>query len=292
MKTSVGTRDTTAAVGPSLRPRRFLMCPPSYFDVVYVINPWMDPTRPVDRDLALRQWEILRTTYESYGHAVETITPEPGLPDMVYAANSAFVMDGTALLSRFRYPQRRGEEPAYRRWLETHGFVVHQSPGIHEGEGDLALVGDTILAATGFRTSPDAHAEVSTAFARPVVSLTLVDPRFYHLDTALCVLDDEQIMYYPEAFSDESQQRLRKLYPEAIVAETADALAFGLNATSDGRHVFLSAAADGLAKRLDDAGYKPVPVDLSELRRGGGSVKCCTLELRGGGSVRDRETRG
>lgn len=277
---------TTFAETPSeSRRRRFLMCPPAYFDVVYVINPWMDPVRPVSRDRALQQWETLRATYEAHGHQVETIAPELGLPDMVYAANSGFVMDGTALLSRFRYQVRRGEEPAYARWFAENGFVVKQSTEIHEGEGDFAPIGDAILAATGFRTSPGAHAEAATAFGRPVTSLALVDPRFYHLDMALCVLDAEQIMYYPEAFSDESQARLKTLFPEAIVADDTDALAFGLNATSDGHHVFLAAQAEGLARRLAQAGFEPVPVDLSELRRGGGSVKCCTLELRGDSAV-------
>lgn len=256
------------------------MCPPAYFDVVYVINPWMDPARPVNRDKALRQWETLRAAYEAHGHQVETIAPELGLPDMVYAANSAFVMDGTALLSRFRYSVRRGEEPAYGRWFEENGFEVRQSIEVHEGEGDFAPAGDAILAATGFRTSRAAHTEVATAFGRPVISLTLVDPRFYHLDMALCVLDAERIMYFPKAFSDESQARLEALFPEAIVADDVDALAFGLNALSDGYHVFLAAQAEGLAMRLAQAGFEPVPVDLSELRRGGGGVKCCTLELR------------
>jgi N-dimethylarginine dimethylaminohydrolase len=256
------------------------MCPPQHFTVAYRINPWMDPTRPVDTHLAVRQWERLRAAYEAHGHTVHTISPVAGLPDMVYSANSALVLDGKALLSHFRYPQRRGEEAPYERWFHDQGLMVVRAREIHEGEGDFAVAGDTILAATGFRTTPAAHAEAASTFDRPVLSLRLVDPRFYHLDTALCVLSPEQIMYYPAAFDKNSVDELRKRYPDALVADESEALAFGLNATSDGSNVFLAAQAETLAARLDQAGYKPVPVDLSELVRGGGNVKCCTLELR------------
>ena len=112
-----------------------------------------------------------------------------------------------------------------------------------------------------------------------MVSLELVDPRFYHLDTALAVLDDTTIAYYPPAFSDESRARLLELFPDAIEVASADAYVLGLNAVSDGLHVVHPAAATGFAEQLSDAGFVPIGVDLSELLKGGGSVKCCTLEV-------------
>jgi N-dimethylarginine dimethylaminohydrolase len=263
-----------------VRTRRFLMCAPAHFDVVYAINPWMHPERPVDRARARQQWETLRDAYLTAGHAVDLIDPAPGLPDMVFAANSAVVIDGTALLARFRHPQRRGEEHLYAAWFRANGFRVRPTRYRHEGEGDFALAGDVILAGTGFRTDVAAHREVARTFDREVVTLELVDPRFYHLDTALFVLDRERIVYFPEAFSEESRARLRRRYPDAIVATSADALAFGCNAACDGTNVFLPAGADALALRLADEGFVVVELDLSELRKAGGSVKCCTLELR------------
>jgi N-dimethylarginine dimethylaminohydrolase len=136
-----------------------------------------------------------------------------------------------------------------------------------------------VLAGYGFRTDPAAHDEVSRLIGRPVVSLELVDPRFYHLDTALAVLDDTTIAYYPPAFSSDARARLQDLFPDAIEVATADAYVLGLNAVSDGLHVVLPAAATGFAKQLADAGFEPIGVDLSELLKGGGSVKCCTLEV-------------
>lgn len=256
------------------------MCPPRHFDVTYSINPWMEPDRPTDTDLAVRQWERLRSLYLGLGHEVEELPALPGLPDMVFAANGATVVDGRALGARFRYAGRVPEAPAYVAWLAARGYEVHEAWFVNEGEGDYLFAGHRILAGTGFRTDPRSHAEAQRVFGRPVVSLQLVDPRFYHLDTALAVLDHEEIMYYPAAFSPASLAILRRLYPDAILATDSDAEAFGLNAVSDGRHVVLAQRATHLADQLTRRGFVPIGVDLSELMKSGGSAKCCTLELR------------
>ncbi|WP_344442493.1 dimethylargininase [Kitasatospora nipponensis] len=278
------TTTLPTAVRPPVRtarPRHYLMCRPSYFTVDYRINPWMDPAKPTDTALAVLQWERLYALYQELGHTVELIEPVPGLPDMVYAANGATVLDDRVVVARFRHPERAAEAPAYQAWFEQQGYpVVHPAAFTNEGEGDYLVAGRRILAGTGFRTDPAAHAEAARLLGRPVVSLTLVDPRFYHLDTALAVLDDDEIMYYPGAFAPESRRLLAELYPDAILAEESDAEVFGLNAISDGRHVLLPEAAGRLAERLAERGFEPIGVDLSELFKGGGSVKCCTLELR------------
>ncbi|MFH0248730.1 dimethylargininase [Streptomyces chitinivorans] len=266
-------------------PRRYLMCPPAYFAVTYSINPWMDPAKPVDLPLAVAQWEALRDTYRSLGHTVEELAPDPELPDMVYAANGALVVDGRVLGARFAHPERAREAAAHREWYRAHGFAeVREPEHVNEGEGDFAVTASWLLAGRGFRSSPLSHSEAQEFFGRPVVGLDLVDPRFYHLDTALCVLDDtrdDAVMYYPEAFSPGSRAVLARLFPDAVVAGEADARAFGLNAVSDGHHVLLPQAAVGLFEPLRERGYEPVGVDLGELLKGGGSVKCCTAELRG-----------
>ncbi len=262
-------------------PRRYLMCRPDHFAVDYAINPWMDVTRGADRALAIRQWETLRRTYLELGHEVQLIDPEPGLPDMVFAANGGLVFEGQALGARFTHAERRAEGPAYLRWLESAGLKAVTEPlHVNEGEGDFLVVGDLVLAGTGFRTDPGAHGEVQELFGVPVVSLQLVDPRFYHLDTALAVLSDHDVAYYPEAFSPGSRAVLQRLFPHAILAGEHDATVLGLNAVSDGRNVVLPSTATDLAGQLRARGYTPVGVDLSELLKAGGSVKCCTLEIR------------
>nr|WP_208904027.1 dimethylargininase [Streptomyces incarnatus] len=257
------------------------MCPPQHFDVTYSINPWMDPAKPVDSSLAHAQWVELKNLYESLGHTVEVIDPLPGLPDMVFAANGATVIDGRVLAARFRHVERTAEGPAYLSWFVEHGYGdVHWPEHVNEGEGDYRVVGRTVLAGAGFRTDPRSHAEAQEFFGLPVIGLTLVNPEFYHLDTALAVLSDTEIMYYPEAFTPGSQSVLRELFPDAILATAEDAEVFGLNALSDGRHVLLPDAAVHLKQRLRERGFEPIGVDLTELLKAGGSVKCCTLELR------------
>ena len=262
------------------RRRHFLMCRPTHFDVSYSINPWMQPAKPPDRALAGLQWEHLRRVYAGLGHRVELIEALPGLPDMVFAANGATVVDGRVLSARFRHPERAAEGPAYLAWFRDRGYLTREAQFVNEGEGDYLVAGGRILAGTGFRTEASSHAEAAAFFGRPVVGLTLVDARYYHLDTALAVLDRDEIMYYPGAFSAQSQALLRQLYPDAVLAGAADAEAFGLNAVSDGRHVVLAHQATELARRLRERGFIPIGVDLSELMKSGGSAKCCTLELR------------
>lgn len=284
---------TAAALpGPAVIPRvpttrHYLMCEPRFFTVSYAINPWMDPSRPVDRELALSQWTNLRDTYRALGHVVDEIAPQPGLPDMVFAANSGTVIDGRVLGSRFRAPERAGESEHFRRWFIEHGYRDVVMPGkINEAEGDFVWTGRVLLAGTGFRTDPAAHAEAQEFLGVPVVSLQLVDPRLYHLDTALFVLSmavasrPAQIAYYPEAFSPGSRRVLAKLFPDAVLAGRADAEVLGLNGVSDDRHIVLPCEATSLAEQLSDRGHEPVLVDISELRKSGGGPKCCTLEIR------------
>jgi len=259
------TSDVTHRVAS---PRSYLMCPPEYFAVTYAINPWMRPDAPVDPKAAMRQWAALRATHESLGHSVSTIEPVAGLPDMVFAANGATVIDGTVLGVRFRHEERAAEAAAYR------------SVFVNEGEGDILTAGDTVLAGHGFRSDEAAAGELASVFGRQVVSLRLVDPRFYHLDTALCVLDASTAMYYPAAFDDAGRASLASLFDELIEAKDEDAEVLGLNAVCDGRHVVLARQATGLARSLSDRGFVPVPVEMSELLKAGGSAKCCTLELR------------
>ncbi|MEV7678515.1 dimethylargininase [Streptomyces sp. NPDC088341] len=272
------------------RPRRYLTCEPRHFDVSYAINPWMSEGAPVDTALARAQWESLVRVYRDLGHTVETVEPVAGLPDMVFTANAALVLGGKVLGARFHAPQRRPEAGAYARWFTAAGFEVRTPVSVCEGEGDFVPVGGLVLAGTGFRTTVAAHQEAREYFGVPTVGLRLVDPYFYHLDTALFALDDENVAYYPGAFAPESRQVLERLFPDALIATLDDARAFGLNSVSDGCHVITSPRATGLAEGLTRRGYVPVPVELSEFHKAGGGAKCCTQEIRGSSDRRLRSS--
>jgi len=266
-------------------PLTVLMCRPSHFTVEYRINPWMNPDTPTDTARAVDQWRVLRDTYVRLGFDVRQIDPVEGLPDMVFAANGGLVIGGVAYTASFHYPQRQPEGPAYAAWLASAGYDVRFASVVNEGEGDFLSVGDVILAGHGFRTDPASHVEAARVFDREVIALRLVRPEFYHLDTALAVLDDrpghEHVAYLPGAFDDASLDELRRRFPDAIEVSEEDAAVFGLNAVSDGLHVITAARALGFHAQLREHGYEPIGVDLSELLLGGGGAKCCTLALRG-----------
>jgi N-dimethylarginine dimethylaminohydrolase len=257
-----------------------LMCRPEYFTVSYRINPWMFPENPTDQHLAMTQWVSLYETYQLIGIAVELIDPIEGLPDMVYAANGGFVLDGIAYGAKFRHVERAPEGPAYLDYLASQGFEPREAREVNEGEGDFLLVGDVILAAHGFRSEGGSHEELAAIFGRPVVSLTLINPSYYHLDTALAVLDENTIAYLPSAFDEESNRVLRERFPDAIIANEDDAAFLGLNLYSDGKNVVMAEQATTLRHDIEARGYVTHGVNLSELLLGGGGVKCCTLELR------------
>ena len=264
------------------RPRTILMVPPTGFVVDYEINAWMDASVPVDTDRAVAQWQGLVSAYRAAGHEVHLLEPGEDLPDMVYAANGGTSAGGVFYTARFAHAERMGESALHEAWQRETGARVVIAQEVNEGEGDLLTLRDRVLAGHGFRTDPRAHAELAIATGLEVVSLRLVDPRYYHLDTALTVLDDVhgEIAYLPEAFDDDSRAVLERLYPTAIRVAPEQAALFALNAFSDGLHVFHPAAATGYAEQLRERGFEPVPIELDELLKGGGSVKCCTLELR------------
>lgn len=285
--TQTHAQTQTATPERQVSKRSVLMCRPEFFTVSYQINPWMHPENPTDTSLSVQQWTELYNTYIDLGFAVQLIDPIEGLPDMVYAANGGFVLDNIAYGAKFTYPQRQPEGPAYMNWFRENGYDVRVPEYTNEGEGDFLLVGDVILAGTGFRTNLDSHREVSEIYDREVISLDLVNPSFYHVDTAIAVLDPEpvaggtqNIAYLPSAFNENGLSVLQERYPDAILVSEEDASVLGLNSYSDGYNVVIASRAKGFEQQLRDRGYNPIGVDLSELLLGGGGVKCCTLELR------------
>jgi N-dimethylarginine dimethylaminohydrolase len=280
--------ETNVATAPRIPSKRtVLMCRPDFFTVNYRINPWMHPEDPTDTTLAVRQWESLYRVYLDLGFDVRLVDPIEGLPDMVYAANGGFVLDNIAYGASFAYPERQPEGPAYMEWFAANGFDVKNPQNINEGEGDFLLVGDVILAGTGFRSATASHSEVARIYDREVISLELVNPSFYHLDTAIAVLDPDpaagepaNIAYLPSAFNEAGLAILRERFPDAILVNEEDAAVLGLNSFSDGYNVVIASRAKDFERQLRERGYNPIGVDLSELLLGGGGVKCCTLELR------------
>ena len=274
---------------------RFLMCRPQYFAVTYSINPWMDPAAwsqsgDALHGEALRQWEGLLHAVRRSGATVELVEPENGLPDLVFTANSAVVLDGKALLARFRHPQRQGEEPVYAaafNALRSRGLideVVTLPPGVTlEGAGDCLWDAHRQLfwMGCGFRSGVEAREVVAEQFGVPCVALALADPAFYHLDTCFSPLPCGAVMYYPAAFATEglAQIHARVAPTQRIAIAAEDAAHFAANAVNFGRTILVSSCSETLRAQLKKRGYTVVEAPLTVFQRSGGSACCLTLRL-------------
>lgn len=261
--------------------KNILMCPPDFFDIEYEINVWMSQTNQVAGETAARQWQKLYKIYtEQLGWNVQLIDPVKGLPDMVFATDCCLMIDDKILLSSFRYPERQPETSHFEDWFRGVGYSkLKTAENFFEGGGDNLVCGDKILAGYGFRSAPEAADELRNYFDREVISLKIIDPHFYHLDTSLAVLSDDTVASYLPALDEPSQKRLKQAIPNIIEATLEEAQGFGLNAVSDGRTIITSNESESLLKKYEAAGFKVIGTPILEFRKSGGGVKCLTLDL-------------
>lgn len=264
---------------------RILMCPPDHFELDYVINPWMDGhDGSLDRARARTQWDRLRAALAECAE-VELLEPQPGLPDLVFTANAGFVYGNRAVPSHFMPHERRPEEPHLRAYFEARGFDVKVLPDnvAFEGAGDALIDrgGPWLWVGHGFRTELEAHDYLRRWFDLEVVSIRLVDPRFYHIDTCLCPLEGGYLLYHPPAFDEASRAEIERRVPKdrriAVSAENAGH--FACNAVNVGERIFLHQARDELVGALESLGFRVTRLGLSEFLKAGGSAKCLTLKL-------------
>jgi N-dimethylarginine dimethylaminohydrolase len=216
---------------------------------------------------------------------VTLVAPQPGSPDMVFTANAGLAYRRSVALSSFFHPERQGEEPHFRRWFEDAGYTILEIPRAtpFEGEGDalFATDGSRLWAGVGPRTLAASHQALRDAWQIDVVPLTLVDPRFYHLDTCFAPLDDGFVMYYPAAFDTASRARIEAFYPaeKRILVEEADAVRFACNVVNIDRTLILNRIGSALSTQLEERGFEVVQLELSEFMKAGGAAKCLVMKL-------------
>ena len=265
-----------------------LMCAPRLYEVEYVINPWMEGNVHTSSRLrAMEQWQRLHAALERIATVV-LIEPELGSPDMVFTANAGLARDGVVALSSFAHPERQGEEVHFRRWFQRAGYAVvdiaRETP--FEGEGDALFSADgkTLWVGYGTRTRVESHSVLRSLWASTVLSLHLVDPRFYHLDTCFAPLPNGDVLYYPAAFDAESLQRIEDVYPaqKRIAVREDDAMRFACNVVALGRTLVLNRVSGELARELRGRGFDVVEVELDEFMKAGGAAKCLTMFLTPG----------
>jgi N-dimethylarginine dimethylaminohydrolase len=259
------------------------MCRPDYFGIEYEINPWMKRTKNADKALALRQWENLVSILRAIGAEIKLLEPVAGLPDLVFTANAGCVRRDVFVPSNFRHPERQRETPIFEEWFLRQGWKIQRlkSGASYEGAGDALYCGKTLFAGYLNRSEIASHLELGEIFECEVLSLELVDPRFYHLDTCFCPLASGMAIYYPPAFDEYGRKVLEANIPTLIALHDDEAARFGCNAVVVGKHVVHNAGCDRLAARLSDLGFISHQTELGEFLKSGGSAKCLTLRLDG-----------
>ena len=264
---------------------RILMCPPDHYDVDYVINPWMAGNiHKSSRDRAVTQWQQLNSILQEIAQ-VEIVKPQKGLPDMVFTANAGLILGDRAVVSRFHHPERQGEEPHFKQWFKENGFTVRELPQDlpFEGAGDALLdrEGRWLWAGYGFRSELDSHPYLAKWLDIEVLSLHLIDNRFYHLDTCFCPLTGGYLLYYPGAFDAYSNHLIEMRVPEAkrIAIAEKDAVNFACNSVNVGQNVVMNKASEGLKTTLQDQGFTVIETPLGEFLKAGGAAKCLTLRI-------------
>jgi N-dimethylarginine dimethylaminohydrolase len=263
-------------------PKKILMCAPTYFDIEYEINPWMHTDNQASQQEAQAQWQALYDIYaKQLQWDVRLIEPAPGLPDMVFTANGGMVLNDKVVLPNFRQADRQGETEKFKQWFASNGYTDSYMPKYNfEGEGDAFAWHDYLFIGYPWRTDKAAHQEVADFLGLQPVGLQLADARFYHLDTALTIIGGDTVAIYPKAFTEASLKMLRELVPDLIEASDDDAVAYGLNAMSDGQSIVLSDRATNLINLYKERGLQVFPTPIDEFQKSGGGVKCLTLELR------------
>src|SRR5271168_5652011 len=286
--TSIASASPSASALASLphfnRPT-YLMCPPEWYDVDYVINPWMAGNlHQPSRDTAFMQWKNLYQELKRVAE-VRLLHAREGSPDMVYVAHAALVQHGVAAISSFAHPQRQSEEQHLRRWFQDAGFLLWETPRetSFEGEGDALFdaQGGHLWAAHGVRTCRHSHRHLGDAWHTRVTSLHLVDPRFYHLDLCFAPLAGGYLLYFPGAFDAASLEKIETAYgaDKRIALSELEATQFGCNVINVGRDILMGAVETDLAKRLMECGFDVTEMPLGEFQRGGGSAKSLALRL-------------
>ena len=263
--------------------KKYLMCRPTFYGIQYEINPWMNIRKPILPTLAEKQWaELYHTLTDVLKAEVKLIEPKEGLPDMVFTANAGLVFDNKIILSNFRYKQRQGEARFFEAWFKDAGYQLFKLPSdvAFEGAGDALFCGENLFAGYIFRSEARCHSLLSDIVGKRVLSLELTDPRFYHLDTCFCPLEENSAVYYPGAFDRYANQVIENYLSDPIAVPKEEALKFACNAVAMGKSIILGSHCPQLREALSQRDYQVIELDLAEFMKSGGSAKCLTLELR------------
>ncbi|MFN2476148.1 MAG: dimethylarginine dimethylaminohydrolase family protein [Chthoniobacterales bacterium] len=261
--------------------RELLLCPPDHYAIEYEINPWMSRARAADTPMVQAQWKGLYEELKTLDAKVHLITPQPRLPDMVFTANAGLTVGKRFIPSNFRHQERSGEAAFFAQWMEERCYeIVWLPPELYfEGEGDALFGGDALFCGYKFRTDINSHRAVADLLGCLVISVELVDPRFYHIDTCFCPLPDGGAMWFPAAFDEYGQRAIRDRLPNLIDVPEEEAAGFCCNAVVLENDIVLPQGATTTIAKLTERGYTCHPLPMSEFLKAGGACKCLTMHM-------------
>ncbi|MFA6988862.1 MAG: hypothetical protein WC197_02230 [Candidatus Gastranaerophilaceae bacterium] len=263
---------------------KILMCSPDFYGIKYEINPWMHVEIKSEQEFAITQWNNLyKILKDDIKADIQIVKPEKDVPDMVFTANAALIYNNKAIISRFKYKQRQPEEKYFAKWFEDNGYEVIWLPEniYFEGAGDALFLGDVLYSGYVPRTDISSHNYIAELLGIQILSLELVNPNFYHLDTCFCPIEDGYLIYYPDAFDTYANQVIEQNVPEEkrIIVNEEEARAFTCNAVNVGKSVITNLTTKRFEKLLNEKGFNLYQTDLSEYMKAGGAAKCLTLKL-------------
>lgn len=278
--------------------KHVLMSGTRYFSDEFAINPYMDDSLAIDAERAAAEHAAVRHAFEDAGIKVTRVDPPAGCQDGVYTANWALIRANIAVLS-FLPNKRQAEQQYAKKVLENLGKKVVEAPMRFSGQGDALPCGDLLFMGSQYRTDPEAWDFVAQTLGYEVVALQTVpslddagqpitnavtgwpDSFFYDIDLALSVIAPGLIAWCPEAFTLESQAKIRALHAvdkiEVSYQEATEG--FACNLVSTGETVIMSAQAPQLQAALEAKGLKTITPQITELAKGGGYIRCVSLTL-------------
>lgn len=261
--------------------KEVLMCRPLFYSISYTINPWMVPGSE-NKNIAQLQWEKLFQTFKSLGIKVKLIDQKPNLPDMVFATDQGIVRGKKVYMSNFRYSERKGERKPYLKWFEDHGYepIFLPKEAQFEGNGECLFFREKLFVGIGFRANENTCKYLSKFLKIEVLPLELINPYFYHLDTALFVLNDDVVFYYPLAFSKKSQELLQKLVPNLTAFTDFEVRNFAANSVATKDKVIVNRNLPTFRDTLAKFGYQAIEVDVNEFTKAGGAAHCLANVLK------------
>lgn len=259
--------------------KHLLVSDANNFKIAYEINPYMHQSDQPDLQKVVQQHQAILQAHRDAGRTLEYLPSAPECPDMVYTANSSLTRGNKVVLSKFP-PERQPETPHYRKWFNDHGWEVIEPPYLFSGQGDALPLGNRVLMGAGWRTDPRMHTFIAEQLGYEVISVQTLSDRWYDLDLAVSILREDLIAFCPEAFDEQSIQKLKAIPGvNYIIVSLDEAQKFGCNLVSDGTTVVMGNDAPELAAAIEAHGLKTIRCATDQLAKGGGAIRCTSLAL-------------